>query len=214
MFSDAPRLNEIQSIALAYAPPAKRRALAALWELDAMLGRIVATTSVPVIGQMRLTWWHERLVALNQGDVTGEPVLQALSDVVRDHDVTGAMLAGIVEGWEALLEPMPLTEEILQMYASGRGERLFAASAAILETAACAGAGTGWALIDFAQHCSDPVTARRAWAAARSVFADSAVAGPKPLRIVARIAAMRARRPFEAIWAPVSRLDMLHAVLL
>ncbi len=206
-------MNDVQKIALAYAPRRCRDALAALWACDAALGRVVATTTEPMIGQMRLTWWHERLTGLDAGEVPAEPVLAALHDVVRHHDVTGAMLAGIVEGWEVLLEPLPLGDDALRALAIERGDGLFALSAQIIGATVSAGLGAGWALIDFAAHCSDQVTAERAWAMAARLFKETAVTGPKPLRILTKIARAKAMRPVDEMTQPVSRWQLLRAVL-
>ncbi len=206
-------MNDVQTIALAYAPSRCRAAVAALWACDAALGRVVATTTEPMIGQMRLTWWHERLVALDDGVVPAEPVLAALGDVVRHHDVTGAMIAGLVEGWEMLLEPLPLSDDALRVFAIKRGDAVFALSARIIGTPVSAGLGAGWALIDFAVHCSDQVTADRARAMAALLFKDADVTGPKALRILTRMANGKASGPIATIATPVSRWQLLRAVL-
>jgi 15-cis-phytoene synthase len=206
-------MNEVQTIVFAYAPRASRDALSALWACDAALGRVVATTTEPMIGQMRLTWWHERLTGLDAGEAPAEPVLAALRDVVRLHDVTGAMLAGLVEGWEVLLDPLPLSDDVLRTYADKRGDGLFALSARVIGRPVIAGLGAGWALIDFATHCSDQVTAERAWAMAGDILAGAGWTAPKPLRILSLIAKARASAPFAELARPVSRWAMLRAVL-
>jgi 15-cis-phytoene synthase len=206
-------MNDVQTIALAYAPRRCREGLSALWELDAALGRMVATTTEPMIGQMRLTWWHERLTALDTDQVPAEPLLQSLHDVVRRHDVTGAGLAELVEGWELLLDPFPLEADILSGYAEKRGDKLFALSARIIGAPVSTGAGAGWAMIDFAAHCSDTATAERAWTLAATLFANSDLRAPKTLRILARIARAKANQTFDEIGLPVSRLTLLKAVL-
>jgi 15-cis-phytoene synthase len=203
-------MNDLQRIALAYAPSKCREALSALWALDAALGRVVATTTEPLIGQMRLTWWHERLIALDAGEVPAEPVIAALADVVQNYDVTGQALAGLVDGWETLLEPLPLGDDDLRNFATKRGDRLFALSAMILGSTVGNGLGAGWALIDFAAHCSDPITRERAW----SLFKAMPIRAPKPLRILARIARGKALQPIDQIMLPPARWAVLRAVLL
>ncbi len=202
-------MNEGQRIALAYAPSRCRVALTALWDYDVALGRVVASTTEPMIGQMRLTWWYEQMTGLDADEVAVEPVIAALHDVVRDHDVTGAMLAALVEGWELLLEPLPLGDDILREYATNRGDRLFDLSARILGSSVGDGLGASWALIDFATHCSDLTTCERAL----GLFAPVPIKGPKPLRILAQIAKAKAMRPIDQINQPVSRWTMLRAVL-
>jgi 15-cis-phytoene synthase len=206
-------MNEPQKIALAYVPRVSRDGVSAIWALDAALGRVVATTTDPMIGQMRLTWWHGRLIGIDEGEVPAEPILAALRDVVRHHDVTGAKLAGLVEGWEVLLDPLPLSDDVLRTYADKRGDGLFALSARVIGRPVIAGLGAGWALIDFATHCSDQVTAERAWAIAAVLFKKTDVVGPKALRILARTAQAKALGSIAAIRTPVSRWQMLRAVL-
>ena len=202
-------MNAVQQIALGYAPSRHRAALAALWDYDVTLGRVVATTTEPMIGQMRLTWWRERMIALDKGQVPAEPVLAALYDVIHHYDVTGAMLAAIVEGWEELLEPMPLREDSLRAYAMKRGNVLFDLSARILGSDVGADLGAGWALIDFAAHCSDEMTRKRAL----SLFKPVSINGPKPLRILARIAQTRSEQLVDTNIITVSRWTILRAVL-
>ena len=202
-------MNAVQQIALAHAPLRHRAALAAVWDYDVTLGRVVATTTEPMIGQMRLTWWHERMIALDKGQVPAEPVIAALYDVIRHYDVTGAMLSAIVEGWEELLEPMPLREDSLRAYAMKRGNVLFDLSARILGTEVAPELGAGWALIDFAAHCSDEMTRKRAL----SLFKPVSIRGPKPLRILARTAQASSKQSIDGNISPVSRWTIFRAVL-
>lgn len=202
-------MNDLHQLAIGYAPRRAQAALSALWELDAALGRVVATTTEPLIGQMRLTWWHDRLTALDAGEVPAEPVMAALAGVVGAHAVSGAALAGLVEGWEALLEPLPLAEAELQTFATKRGDGLFASSAQIMASSVVPGLGAGWALIDFAAHCSDSITRQRAI----SLFSAKPIRGPKPLQILARIAQHKALLPIDQIMMPLSRWAVLRAVL-
>jgi len=183
-------MSDFVRIAFAYAPPWSRDELAALWAYDAALGRTVATTSVLMIGQMRLTWWYDRLSELETANVPAEPLIAALHKVTKTHDVTGPMLAALVEGWEALLEPVPLTADTLD-----------------------AGAGAGWALIDLATHISDRPTGELAWKMAGEFFETADLRVPKPLRILARVARAQANQPFAMLSRPVSRWTMLRAVL-
>lgn len=145
-----------RALALRYASPGDRAALSALLALDARLGAILQTTREPLIGQMRLTWWHEALVALDAAPPPAEPVLQALAREVLPR-VTGAGLSVLVEGWEVLLEA-ELDEAALRTHATMRGGTLFVAMAAVcdVDMPFIAPAGQGWALADLAGHLSDP----------------------------------------------------------
>lgn len=164
-----PIMDPERALALAYAPVGKREALGLLWRLDEQLGRIVATTTDSMVGQMRLTWWHDALSRLGSGDAPAEPLLQALSAV---PGLSGTALTPLIEGWEMLLDPLPLDTEALANYADNRGGGLFAAAAAVLGAEEVSGlreAGSIWALADLAFHIRDRTTAERAIARACAI---------------------------------------------
>ena len=192
-------------LVIAYAPAAVRPALAALWGLDARLAGILRTTTEPMVGQMRLTWWHDAVG--RPGEITGEPVLSALAAA----GVEPVLSQRIVEGWEALLDGEDVTA--LGDFASGRGGGLFAAAAAAIGADdVMTDAGAGWALVDLARHHSRPEVQRRAlvlaaerlaiaparWSrAARPLamltkLARRDLAGPEPQGSPRRIAALAA----------------------
>jgi len=146
-------------LALSYAPRGALEKLTALFGLDDVLGDIVRSTREPIVGQMRLTWWHEALTKLDGGPPPAEPVLQALAAAVVPT-VGGAALAAMIDGWEALLEP-DLDEAAIATFAAGRGERLFALVAALcgVDDPRIRPAGAGWALADLSRKISDPMLA-------------------------------------------------------
>jgi 15-cis-phytoene synthase len=168
-------------VALSHAPARARAGLAALLALDAALGGVVRTTREPLVGQMRLTWWHDALAALDERPAPAEPVLQALAAEVIGRDVTGARLATLVEGWEALLDPL---DPVAVDRAAERGAALFGVMAALLESepGPVAEAGRGWAFADLALHLSDPVLAGHARGRARETL-DRALAQRWPGRL-------------------------------
>jgi phytoene synthase len=143
-------------LVLVYAPAEARAALAALFALDDALGAILRSTREPMVGQMRLTWWHQALVALDGAPPPANPVLQDLAHAVVSK-VPGATLAAMIDGWEALLDE-PLDAVAMERFAAARGGGLFAAAAAVLdvEHPALDEAGAGWALADLAHHLGDP----------------------------------------------------------
>jgi phytoene synthase len=200
-----------RSLALNYVPIPHRLAMLALWQLDEALGRIVASTTEPMIGQMRLTWWYERLVGLDVGERAAEPLLGKLAEDVLGR-VTGADLAELIDGWEVVLDPLPLSGAVLDTFAQKRGGVLFRLSAKLLGVEGDVAGGELWALTDFATHCSDRVTADRAVAMALGCpRADRRT--PKPLRILGRFARAKLVRPATPVGKPLSRFDFLRAVL-
>ena len=196
-----------RALALHYAGKAQA-ALAALWALDEALGRIVATTTEPLIGQMRLTWWHERLEAIDGGARVAEPLLTSLGEVSRTHGIGGAALAALVEGWDVLIERESLSDGDLMAYARDRGERLFALSTEITGGTQAAASGRAWALADFARHCSDRQLAERALALASIETIPRNLA--KPLRVLAWLTRYDVS---HGVAAPRPKWTMLRAAL-
>jgi phytoene synthase len=180
-------------LALAYAPAAARDALAALWMLDEQLGAVVARTETPAIGQMRLTWWHDALRALRSSRPV-HPVLVALADAPA---IEPDSLLPLIDGWEALLDPLPLTEETLIIYAEARGGTLFRVAATLLvgPEAEANRAGRLWALTDLAFRVSDRATAERALALAQSQAVHAHL--PGPLAVLAALARRDIRRGLD-----------------
>ena len=171
-----------RALAIGYAPEPARAGIAALFALDDTLGNIVRSTREPIVGQMRLTWWREALTRLDSAPPPAEPVLQTLATAVVPG-VSGAALAEMIDGWEALLEP-ELDDAAIGLFAEKRGGGLFdvMARACGAVEPRIAPAGQGWALADLAQRISDPTLADaiRQQALARL---DAALVGAWPRRL-------------------------------
>ncbi|MFN3677949.1 MAG: squalene/phytoene synthase family protein [Sphingomonas pseudosanguinis] len=145
-----------QALAVGYAPASARDGFAALLDLDHQLASILQSTTEPMIGQMRLTWWFEALEKLDREPAPAHPVLQRLASSVLPGGVRGADLAPMIEGWEALLDDgEPLDDERIARHAEARGGVLFASVGRLLGQAGLEPLGTGWAKADLAQHVSD-----------------------------------------------------------
>ena len=172
-----------RAFALSHVPASERPAVAALWALDEQMGQIVASTTQPMVGQMRLLWWRE---ALEQRR-SGHPLLVDIASVFgpgMDADALGRL----IDGWEELLEPLPLDETQLATFAEARGGQLFALTARICGAGSAPGAGAGWALADFGLRCSDKETSARALDMAGRILPDVNVkALPRALRILVRL---------------------------
>lgn len=172
-------------VALAMVPSSTRPALSALFALDAKLGEIVASTTETMIGQLRLAWWREALERLDREDAPAEPLLRQLQSALPGTGVTGATLAGMIDGWEQLLLADPADRAAREAYAAGRGGTLFAAAALVLGTdlPAARQAGEGWALAKLGNR--DAVIARQRFAAS---FATSWPRAARPLGVLALLA--------------------------
>lgn len=138
-----------QRLALAYAPAVAQPLFAGLFALDTRLAGIVRTVREPILAQLRLAWWRDRL---RQGGGLAEPVLAALAPLQG----RGADLAALADGWEALLAER-LDQAGVEAFLAGRA----AASAALAQALGgaadpAARAARGWALADLAQRVSHP----------------------------------------------------------
>jgi len=135
-----------QRLALAYAPRAARDLWAGLFLLDSRLADILRGAREPMLGQIRLAWWRDRLTETGH-PLAGEPLLALLSSW-GEH---GRGLVALVDGWEALLDEGPVGAEALSGFAEGRAQACVAlARAAGVPEAAdeAARAGFGWAIAD------------------------------------------------------------------
>lgn len=186
-----------RALILAHTRAARRPALAALLALDDTLANILRTTREPMVGQMRLTWWHDALTALDTHPPPAQPVLQGLAQTVLPRGVAGAALATLVEGWEVLLEDGALPPDALALYAERRGAGLFTLAGRLLGAGPAdplADAGRGWALADLARHsAADSAAALAAAGPAFAVVRAARWSRPaRPLGMMARLAALPA----------------------
>lgn len=131
-----------------------------LWAFDTRLAQIARTTREPLIGQMRLAWWHEAISDPHATKGQGEPILDAL----RSSDAVGSPgLLDMLDGWEVLIVEQALDRQSLGDYATGRGGGLFHALAGDAEVPNwLIDAGAVWALWDLAGHVTDPGLATQA----------------------------------------------------
>ena len=138
-------------LALAHTPAGLRPALRILFELDARLGRIVAGTSEPMLGQMRLSWWRDTLGHEPQMRPAGDAVL----DVIARHWIgREAALVKLVDGWEYLLAPPPLGESDARAFAAGRVAAFLAVYDLDDHESAAGVAAWRWAMGDLAAKVS------------------------------------------------------------
>jgi 15-cis-phytoene synthase len=168
-----------------------RPAFATLWNLDLALADVVASTTEPALGAIRLAWWRERLEELDAGvPPPGEPRLSAIARQLLSRSVSGKELSQLEDAWLPLLEPFPWGDP--QAHALRlRGQILFGIGARLLggnpEYAEAAGAF--WSLIDGALHCSDAESRQILLAAAEATaLARKVPRVLRPLTVLAAVA--------------------------
>jgi 15-cis-phytoene synthase len=142
-------------LALAYAPKAAQPVFLGLLALDTRLAGIVRQAREPLLGQLKLSWWRDRLKAEAAPGALGDPLLELLGQWGPHR----AALVRLVDGWEHLLNEEQLGKAALIAFAEARGmvcaelaERL-GEPEAIPEAGR---AGRNWALADLALGLSDP----------------------------------------------------------
>jgi phytoene synthase len=75
----------------------------ALHALDLELSSVVAGTTEPMIGEIRLAWWREALQGLDAGRVPKQPLLQLIAAEVLPKGLMGANLAVLEDRWAGLI---------------------------------------------------------------------------------------------------------------
>jgi phytoene synthase len=89
---------------------------------------VVAYSTQPALGAIKLAWWRDRLQELDAGRVPAEPRLKAAAKELLPRGVSGIGLARLEEGWAALLDESPDISR-----ARERGAILFGLAATLLK---------------------------------------------------------------------------------
>jgi 15-cis-phytoene synthase len=143
------------ALAMAWTPQKVREPLRIAFELDQRLARIVARTTEPMLGQMRLAWWREALGKPVGDRPRGDAVLDAIGQHWAGRE---AALMAMVDGWEVLITAEHLTASEAAAFAEGRGA--FFAALVPLEAGAVQqrikSAAARWALADAITGISEP----------------------------------------------------------
>lgn len=221
---DSDRLDEIelgeldasQRLALVYAPRHRRQALAAAWALDARMRRLFLNARDPMLAEIKLAWWQERLEALGHERTPDEPLLQALAEAASGSPSLLAALAELPGAWRSLGDDRPFPQEALHDYARGRGGGMMRLVGEILRAPVggpAETAGEGWALFDLAAHLTDVELAERVAASALDRFSRAGrLAWPRAMRPagmmveLARGDALAGRRTYGGSPSRVARM--------
>lgn len=147
-------------MALAWQPRDTRGALAALFSLDERLAQALAHAREPLMAQVRLAWWRERLTAPVAEFPAGEPLLTAIAAEWGDR---ASDLVALVDGWEELVGEDEPSGQAIDAFAEGRGSAL-GTFARLVENSVVSAAivGRRWALADLAarSHQQSAIVAR------------------------------------------------------
>ena len=132
-----------------YWPVELRPAFDALFAIDDAMGDVVARATEPALAAIKLAWWRERLLELDEDKMPAEPRLRAAGEELLARGVAGSELAKLEEGWAEMLAPQPDSERALR-----RGDCLFAIGATLLgaEYSPLMGAGRLYAAGDMTRR--------------------------------------------------------------
>ncbi len=197
-------------LALAYAPVRARPDTLALFALDARLAGIVRQVREPLLAQMRLAWWRDRLAdsALPAG--LGDQLLERLNAWPQ----RGGLVA-LVNGWEALLAEPPLPDSAIDAFVRGRAEACadLARQLGLGDAArSAANAGAGWTLAELAGRLGDPdETARVLQLAQEREWPTLQL--PRPLRAITVLHGLARRKQGQGELISTPR-DLLRAARL
>ena len=184
-----------------YWPVALRPAFDALFGLDDAFAEVVASSTQPALGAIRLAWWSEALERLDTSPPPPEPRLQAVAATLLPRGVGGHDLARISEAWAALFEQERNAEAI-----GARGAALFSVGATLLgaDQVGLDQAGRWFALGDVARRGLAPVLS----AAIVQLRFPRAL---RPLTGLARLAVrdLRHGEPFEPEATPARAAALL-----
>lgn len=183
-----------QRLALSYAPRRARAPTLAMLALDTRLAGIIRTGGEPVIAQMKLAWWRERLAQDPAQWPVGEPLLALLNESA--HECT--RLSPLVDGWEVLLADSLGLEEI-SLFAKGRALAWASVADAAGQTGASVSvenAGRTWALADLAMNLGTQEEIARVRAAAEKETESQPVLPTvlRPLTVLRGLAIRALRR--------------------
>lgn len=138
-------------LALGYAAPDSRPAIAAVFALDSRLARAGAEASEPIIAQMKLAWWRDQFAKPAADWPRGEPLLAEICALGLEPD----RLLGLVDGWEAIITAEALDVPALQAFSAGRAAAWLAVAETLGQEShadAVLAAGRMWALGDLGSH--------------------------------------------------------------
>src|SRR3954451_19730518 len=98
-------LGADRGLALLHIPARLLEAFRALFAIDAAMADVVARSTDPALGRIKLAWWREPLEALDRNEPPAEPRLSDAAEQLLPKGATGAELAELEGGWATLLDP-------------------------------------------------------------------------------------------------------------
>lgn len=92
-------------LAALFAPEPQRQDLLALLAFDHELARTRAVTREPMMARIRLQWWREAMAeGASEATPRAQPIVEALSETVRRHDLALRDLFALIDAREEEIE--------------------------------------------------------------------------------------------------------------
>ena len=138
-----------------FAPAGRREGLFALYAFNLEVARVAESVSEPMMGQIRLQWWRDRIAEIYNGEPPkGADVAQALCRAVRTYNLPRDSFDAMLDAREQDLSPEPPeTLDDFEVYAESTSGELVSLALHILgvatEPAHEAGqhVGIAWAIV-------------------------------------------------------------------
>ena len=119
--------------AAVFAPKRVRGHLCALYAFNYEIAKTAETVSEPLAGQIRLQWWREAIAELREGKRRDHPVVLALAEVLRAHDLPLNLFDQMIDAREWDLDEMPFQDMArLEAYADATSGNVMRLAARIL----------------------------------------------------------------------------------
>jgi phytoene synthase len=119
--------------AAVFAPKRVRGHLCALYAFNYEIAKTSETVSEPLAGQIRLQWWRDAIGELREGKRREHPVVLALAEVLRAHDLPQALFDQMIDAREWDLDEMPFADMAgLETYADATSGNLMRLAARVL----------------------------------------------------------------------------------
>jgi phytoene synthase len=134
------------------ADPERRAEVVALYALNDELARVGETVTQPLIGEIRLAWWRDRIEDLFNGrPVPAQPALRALAAPIGDGRLPQSLFEAMIEARHLDLDAVPFADSsALARYLDGTAGAVMGLAALTLSPeaplAAVIQAGRAWGM--------------------------------------------------------------------
>ena len=120
-------------VAALFARANVRPHLFALYAFNYEIAKTAETVSQPLAGQIRLQWWRDAIGELCAGKTRDHPVVRALGEAIREHELPQVLFDQMIDAREMDLEEMPFPDMAsLEAYADATSGNVMRLAARIL----------------------------------------------------------------------------------